>query len=172
MAHRRRICGVGGGYPPRRPRGPLIDDRLLLRPDPGAALRWAMAATLLVALTAWIVADGGGWLAWLGLAIASLVGGYFLLQLLVPRWFAIACDEEGLAGRNLTHCVVAPWRAIRAGGVTRVAGDDLLRLDIEDGGATHRVALILPVGADAASLEALLARRTGRGAASLAIHHR
>lgn len=139
------------------------DDRLVLRPDRVAATAWAGAGALLVAMTYWLVIDSAGHpLAWVVLAVALAVAGWFTLQAVVPDYFTVICDRWSCRGRVLWYRLEVPWEAIHLARIRTAAGEPLLQLVIRHGGEQrHPVALLLPVGADLDALHAALGARLG-----------
>jgi hypothetical protein len=137
---------------------PVDDDRLVIRPTTGAAVRWSMAGVLLVVLSAWLALDAG-LVGWIALGIATALTGYFVLQLVLPTWFEVVCDDVGIHGRNLLLRLDAPWHTIERADVRTVAGDPVLTVATRGPYETTTEALLLPVGTDLAALRDVLRRR-------------
>lgn len=150
------------------------DEPLVVRPDRASAARWTAGALLLPAATAWTVADSGGALwAWIVLALTVAVTLYFAAQLAVPALFEIELDSRGLRIRQPWLRAEIAWQAVTAARIERSFGDPVLvvevRVDAEDGQAGHpprngaarghTVRTLLPLGADPAAIEQVLAER-------------
>lgn len=138
----------------------MDEDRLVIRPTAGAALRWSMAGVLLVLVTAWLALDAG-LVGWIAMAAATALTGYFVLQLVLPTWFEVVCDDVGIHGRNLLLRIDAPWHTIDRVDVRTVAGDPVLTVATRGPYETTTEALLLPVGADLPGLRDVLRRRLG-----------
>lgn len=135
--------------------------RLVIRPARGAAVAWAVMGSLLLVAGVWLVLDSDGApLSWVAVSIFGAVALYFLLQAVVPGWFTLVCDERGIRVRAPWRHLDVTWGEIDLASVERFVGDPFLRLHL----ATEPpdvVDVLLPVGADVASLHAALRDHLG-----------
>ena len=135
--------------------------RLVLRPARGLATAWAVAGAGLLASGVWLVVDSGGApLAWVAIAVFAAVASYFVLQALVPAWFTLVCDEDGIRGRTPWRAFHVAWSDVDLAGVERFAGDPLLRLHVHEP-VPDVIDVLLPVGADVPSLHEYLRLQLG-----------
>lgn len=135
--------------------------RLVLRPAPGPAAAWAFAGVVLLAAGVWLVVDSeGAPLSWVAVSIFGAVAVFFLLQALVPSWFTLVCDQEGIRGRAAWRSIDARWDEVLLATLETFAGDPLLRLHV---GAPHPevIDLLLPVGTDLTAVHDFLRDRLG-----------
>lgn len=154
--------------PPRTgsPPGPVT-----LRPSPGVAGRWAVAALLLVAAGLYLVLDtGGDPLTFPVLVAFAAVAGYFLVQALAPGLVEVRLEPNALRASTFGRRTEVAWEEVHLARVTRLAGEPVLHLRLRPGttaGGTRRSALtvLLPLGCDEAALHRFLAARLGRGPA-------
>lgn len=133
-------------------------DDLHLHPARGTALRWGLAATVLIAAAGWLVADSRGHpLAVLLLVVSVVAAAPVLVQLVAPHRWSLRLDDHGV------HATVGWWRAEVAWEdvvlvrVRRLVGDPVLDLTHRQG----RLLVPLPLGADLAALHRSLAARLG-----------
>ena len=135
--------------------------RVVLRPARGPAIAWAVAGVILLAAGVWLVLDSAGApLAWVAVAVFGAVASYFLLQAVVPSWFALVCDERGIRGRTPWRHLDVTWGQIDLASVDAFAGDPVLRLHLATD-PPDVVDVLLPVGADIAGLHAILRDQLG-----------
>lgn len=151
---------------PASPDAPAV---LRLVPDRARAVVWTGGGLLLVAMCAWIVADAGGAVpAWVGLAVAVAVTGYFAVPVLAPGLATLVLDADGVRGRSYHLPVEVPWSQVQIARVVEVAGEPVLQLHLRepsphgDPWRTRAVGVLLPLGCDLGALHAFLAARLGR----------
>lgn len=157
-----RSLPSGTGHSP----GPVT-----LRPAPGVAGRWSVAAALLVVAGLYLVLDtGGDLLAYPVLAVFGVVAAYFLVQALAPGLVEVRLEPDALRATTFGRRTEVAWDVVHLARVTRLAGEPVLHLRLRPGvaeGRTRRsaVTVLLPLGCDEEAIHRFLAARLGRGPA-------
>lgn len=145
---------------------------LTLRPDPARTPLWAALSVILIVLGVWLVGDangeaGTGPLLWTAFGLMVAVAAYFLLQFVVPSWFEVHVEEQGIRAQTLWQRLEVPWDHVESAGIRSIAGEPWLRLrvidEVADGWVVRTVGVMLPLGADVVALRMALARARAVG---------
>lgn len=138
-----------------------------LRPSRVAAVAWTAVGLAGTALAVWVAVDARASLvAWVFAALCLVVTSYVALQALAPGWFTVVLGPAALEVRLPWQRQRIPWDRVQVARVVRVAGDPLLELHVRDpDGAQAQpraMGVVLPLGADLATLHHVLEQRLGR----------
>lgn len=131
---------------------------VVLRPQRTRAAVWATTALLALAAAAWFLIDMGPTLFTVGfLLLACVPVVWFGIQLVVPDQFTVRLEPDELEVQQFWRHRTVAWEHVKQARVVSSGGEPALEVS----GIGGEMTVVLPLGADVASVHRFLRARLG-----------